>query len=106
MFSKDFSLCALFDRYGALLTEKQQTAFSLYYNEDFSLSEIAEHTGTSRQAVRSLITKTQEQLLHMEQVLCLCQKEERIQKLSDALSPTLSTEQADTLKEILSVLKE
>ena len=38
----------LFDFYGETLTEKQRELFDLYYNEDLSLSEIAEHAGITR----------------------------------------------------------
>ena len=41
----------LFDFYGDLLTDKQRECFHLCYDEDLSLSEIAEQRDISRQAV-------------------------------------------------------
>ena len=41
----------LFDHYGALLTERQQKLMALRYNDDLSLSEIAEVSGGTRQSV-------------------------------------------------------
>ncbi|MBQ7847547.1 MAG: DNA-binding protein, partial [Clostridia bacterium] len=42
----------LLDFYGELLTERQRELADLYYNDDLSLSEVAEECGITRQGVR------------------------------------------------------
>ena len=61
-----FSMTLLFDYYGELLTEKQKTYFDLYYNQDFSLAEIAEEEGISRQGVHDALTRTEAALRNFE----------------------------------------
>ena len=41
----------LYDLYGGMLTEKQRELFTLYYEEDLSLAEIAQNEGITRQGV-------------------------------------------------------
>ena len=74
MFEKNLRLSVLFDAYGALLTSDQQNMFDLYYNEDLSLAEIAEHTGLSRQGVRYAIKHAEEALINYEEKLGLSKK--------------------------------
>ena len=74
MFEKNLRLSVLFDAYGALLTPEQQNMFDLYYNEDLSLAEIAEHTGLSRQGVRYAIKHAEESLIFYEEKLALASK--------------------------------
>lgn len=52
----------LLDCYGALLTDKQCAIMRMHLDEDFSLAEIAEREGISRQAVRDTIMRAQTQL--------------------------------------------
>ena len=52
----------LLDFYGELLTEKQRAACELHWNEDLSLTEIAETDGISRQAVWDIVRRAEEAL--------------------------------------------
>jgi len=57
--NQTYRMTMLYDFYGELLTERQREFFDLYYNEDLSLSEIAENTGISRQGVRDVIVRAE-----------------------------------------------
>ena len=80
MADKNLKLCLLYDFYGNILTEKQQECFELYYSEDLSLAEIAEHTGITRQGVRDSIKHAEAALLEMEEKLGLLEKSQRLQE--------------------------
>lgn len=56
----------LFDFFGDLLTDKQREYYDLYYNEDLSLSEIAENVGITRQGVHDIIARAEYTLLETE----------------------------------------
>ncbi len=56
---KTVRMTMLFDFYGNLLTDKQKEYIDLYYNENLSLSEIAENDGISRQGVRDIIIRAE-----------------------------------------------
>ena len=56
----------LLDLYGELLTDKQRECFDLHYNEDLSLSEIAEQLGISRQGVRDVIVRAEAYMTDIE----------------------------------------
>lgn len=71
----------LCDIYGDLLTQKQREALEMYCNDDFSLSEIAENTGISRQGVRDQIKHAEAQLNTFEQKLGLFNKFSEVSKL-------------------------
>ena len=64
-------LCGI---YGNLLTEKQYEILDDYYNNDFSLSEIAENNDITRQAVKDVINKATAKLLEYEEKLLFMNK--------------------------------
>ncbi|HCT63103.1 MAG TPA: DNA-binding protein [Erysipelotrichaceae bacterium] len=49
----------LLDWYEGLLTDKQKEIAYMYFREDFSLSEIAEHTKSSRSAVHDSVQRVE-----------------------------------------------
>ena len=56
----------LFDIYGFLLTDKQKEIFSLYYEENLSLSEIAEYKKVSKSYIGKIINDTKKKLNYYE----------------------------------------
>ena len=71
MLEKTNKLVLLFDFYGVLLTPRQRDIFKLYYYEDFSLGEISEIEGVSRQAIMDQIKRGEELLFDYEDKLGL-----------------------------------
>lgn len=67
-------LSALFDLYGALLTEKQQECLRMHLFDDFSLSEIGESLGISRQAVYDNIHRSEKAMESYEKKLGLVRR--------------------------------
>ena len=67
--AKNMEMTFLFDFYGDMLTAKQRDMMELYYENDLSLSEIAENEGITRQGVRDSIKRAESQLLEMEERL-------------------------------------
>ena len=66
---KNLSVAVLLDFYGDMLTDKQRDVIDLYYNQDLSLSEIAEHQGITRQGVRDSIKRGEVFLFELEDKL-------------------------------------
>ena len=66
---KNVEISILCDLYGKLLTDKQFELLNDYYNNDLSLSEIAENNSITRQAVRDIIKKGEKKLFEYEEKL-------------------------------------
>jgi predicted DNA-binding protein YlxM (UPF0122 family) len=71
---KVIRMTLLYDFYGPLLTERQQKFIDLYYGNDYSLGEIAENYGVSRQAVYDTLKRAENILVNYENKLGLIEK--------------------------------
>lgn len=85
MFEKNLNLGYLLDFYGELLSERKRSVMDMYYNEDFSLAEIAVEIGISRQGARDIIKKSEEELLFYEEKLGLAKKLKRVEASASQL---------------------
>ena len=74
MFEKNLNISYLLDFYGELLPDRKRTVMEMYYNEDYSLSEIADEIDISRQGVRNIIKKCETELFFYEEKLGLAKK--------------------------------
>ena len=83
-------LSMLIQTYGKLLTEKQYQIMDDYYNNDLSLSEIAQNHNITRQAVRDIIKKGEKKLFEYEEKLLFMKRtlntEEKIEKVLSELT--------------------
>ena len=98
-------LSTLFDLYGALLTEKQQECLRLHLFEDFSLSEIGEELGISRQAVYDNIHRSEKAMESYEKKLGLAQRyQEERQELAKIYESIKDLRQADNERAVEAIL--
>ena len=104
---KNVKISMLWQIYGKMLTEKQYQYIDYYYNEDLSLSEIAENEKITRQAVRDIIKKGERKLFEYEEKLLFMKRtinqEKQIQNILINLNK-IQKESSD--KQISNILEE
>ena len=71
----------LFTIYKELLTAKEQEIFSLYYEENLSMGEIALNKSISRSAVGNTIKIVENKLEKYESILRILEKEEKLKEM-------------------------
>lgn len=92
MFEKNLTVEFLLDFYGEVLSPRTHKILSDYYGEDLSLAEIAEGVGISRQGVRHILKKGEEELFFLEERLGLAKRHRAMLRAADevrALSAAL-----------------
>lgn len=95
---KIFEQGLLYDFYGELLTEHQQSIYEEAVFNDMSLSEIAEDAGISRQGVHDLIKRCDKILLDYESRLHLVERFEQAKgKISEIVALTGCSEETEDI---------
>lgn len=90
MFEKNMRIAYLLDFYGNVLDERCARIMEAYYEDDLSLSEIAEGESISRQGVRHIIKKGEEELSFLEEKLGLASHYKELTAVAERLSALAS----------------
>lgn len=102
MFEKNMRIAYLLDVYGELLDDHTKSIMTAYYEDDLSLSEIALDEKISRQGVRHVIKKAEEQLGFLDEKLKLSLLFEKIEahiERLEAICKRLSKEDSQNSRE-------
>ena len=103
---KNVKVSILCQIYGKLLTKKQLEIITDYYDNDLSLSEIAENNQITRQAVRDIIKKSEKKLFELEEELSFMKKQVNQEKIVNSILEKLTKlEEQETKKENKKILK-
>ena len=100
----DVKMAMLLDVYGGLLTKKQYDAADLYFNEDYSLNEIASYFNVSRQGIHENIKQATENLEKYEKELKICKKNEKLSEVTGKIKELLK--ESNEKEEVLKLLEE
>lgn len=98
---KNLEISYLLDFYKNTLSENRREVLELYYNDDLSLSEIAEIVGITRQGVRDSIKRGERELLELEEKLMLARKFKVIESRLGDVKKLVLGENADKVISIL-----
>ena len=99
-------VCLLLDFYGQLLTERTREILELRYQEDMSLTEIAEDLGISRQAAHDAIHRGVASLTEYEDKLKLVERFTQQKKTIASAFNALEEHNEELAKELLATLVE
>ena len=102
---KNVKISILCDLYGKLLTQKQFDFLNDYYNNDLSLSEIAENNQITR-AVRDIIKKGEKKLFEYEEKLLFMKRMSNQEKtIEHVLSELTKIEKTSSDKKVAQILE-
>ena len=103
---KKVKISMLCEYYGSLLTKKQYTFLNDYYNNDLSLSEIADNNQITRQAVRDIIKKGEKKLFEYEEKLLFMKRTlNQEKKIEQVLSELTKIQKNSSDKQVETILE-
>ncbi|MDD4690770.1 YlxM family DNA-binding protein [Eubacterium aggregans] len=95
-----------FDFYGELLSERQKTILDYYYNDDYSLAEIGDILGITRQGIHDAYKRAKGLMADYEEKLGLVARytksRELLTDITDEISKLLGDERISKNPEVLS----
>jgi len=103
--SRQVRLCTLFDVYAPLLTTKQREVLHDYLENNLSLSEVAEVSASSRQAVNDLLKRSIASLEMYEKKLAFVAKFAHLRERLSSICLDFQKGKIDNQK-LLSKIKE
>ncbi len=102
---KNVKISMLCQYYGKILTEKQLAILEDYYDNDLSLSEIAQNQNITRQAVRDIIKKGENKLFELEEKLGIMKRMlKQEEKIAVILSEITRIQEKSTDKQVAQIL--
>lgn len=102
---KNVKVSMLCQIYGKLLTKKQLSILEDYYNQDLSLSEIAENKNITRQAVRDIIKKGESKLFDLEEKLGIMKRMfKQEEKIAIILTELTKIQEKSSDKQVAKIL--
>lgn len=100
----------LYDFYGELLTDNQKQVFEDVVLNDYSLTEVAEEKGISRQGVHDLIKRTNKLLQEYEEKLHLVEKflhvKEKVHQIHAVVEQAEEIEKESLIRQIEAISNE
>ena len=80
----------LFDFYGGMLTDKQRQVYEMYYEDDYSMTEIGEILGVSSQSVADMLKRTDTKMDKYEENIGLISKLREHRKIAANIEAELN----------------
>ena len=103
-------LSLLFDFYGEMLNEHKKRIFEDYILNDYSLAEIANEEGISRQGVHDIVKRCTKQLKEYESTLHLVEKFQKMKstltKASELLNIEVTVESNQNIRKAQQLLEQ